>query len=122
MKILKCEKCGALVEVLEDCNCENSCIMCCNEKMTELKSNSSDASREKHLPEYEIKDDVVYVKVNHVMDEDHFIKWIKVVSDNNVITTYFNPNEEAVVTFKYIKGTEVYSYCNIHGLWKVVVK
>ena len=90
--------------------------------MVELKSNSVDASFEKHLPSCEIKDDVVYVRVNHVMDDDHFIKWIKVVSDNTEITTNFKPGEEAVVTFKYIKGSIVYSYCNKHGLWETIVE
>ena len=122
MKILKCKKCDALVEVLEDCSCNDCCITCCNENMELLKSNSVDASFEKHLPTYEIKDDLVLVRVNHVMDDDHFIKWIKVVTDNTVFSTYFNPGEEAVVTFKYVKGATVYSYCNKHGLWETVVE
>ncbi len=122
MKLLKCVKCNALVEVLEDCNCNDCGINCCNTKMSEVKENSVDASFEKHLPVCEIKGDMVYVKVNHVMDEDHFINWIKVVSDNTEIKTIFNPGEEATFSFKYVKGAEVYSYCNKHGLWKIVVE
>ena len=56
MKILMCKKCGALVEVLEDCTCKDCGITCCNENMVELKSNSVDASFEKHLPSCEIKE------------------------------------------------------------------
>ena len=105
MKILKCKKCNATLE-----------------EMKELVPNSVDAAIEKHVPEYEVKDGMLYVRVNHVMDDDHFIKWIKVESDNSVITTYFNPGEEAVLTFKYVKGAVVYSYCNKHGLWETVVE
>lgn len=122
MKILKCNKCGATIEVLEDCTCNDCGINCCNEKMIELKSNSVDASFEKHLPACEIKDGMVYVRVNHVMDDDHFIKWIKVISDNTEIKTYFNPGEEAVFSFEYVKGAIVYSYCNKHGLWETIVE
>lgn len=32
----KCLKCGALVEVIKDCTCENCGIMCCGEKMVEV--------------------------------------------------------------------------------------
>ncbi len=35
-KIVRCEKCGAMVEVLIDCTCENCGIKCCNEKMKEI--------------------------------------------------------------------------------------
>ena len=33
--------------------------------------------------------DKIIVKVNHVMEEDHYIEWISVVSDNEEITKYF---------------------------------
>ena len=122
MRLLKCKKCNAVVEVLEDCTCSECGIICCNEKMEELKPNSVDASFEKHLPSCEIEGENVYVRVNHVMDEDHFINWIKVVNDESEITTRFKPGEEATFSFKYIKGTTVYSYCNKHGLWATEVE
>ena len=122
MILKKCEKCGALVEVLEDCTCDDCGITCCGEGMKILKPNSVDASFEKHLPKCEIKDDMVYVDVNHVMDEDHFINWIKVVNDDKEIKVNFKPGEEAKFSFKYVKGTTVYSYCNKHGLWVTEVE
>lgn len=122
MEILKCKKCDATIEVIEKCTCDNCGITCCGETMEILKTNSVDASSEKHLPTCEVEDGLVYVRVNHVMDEDHYIKWIKVVSDNTEITTNFKPGEEAIVTFKYVKGSIVYSYCNKHGLWETIVE
>lgn len=35
-KIVRCEKCGAMVKVLIDCTCENCGIKCCNETMKEI--------------------------------------------------------------------------------------
>ncbi len=122
-KIRRCEKCGATVKVIEDCHCDNCGIKCCGEQMKELVPNSVDAAVEKHVPTYEVKDGKLFIKVNHVMEEDHFIEWISVVSDNKEVTTYFKPGEEAVAhCCKYIPGTTIYSYCNKHGLWKINIE
>ena len=120
--IKKCIKCGAMVQVLEDCTCDNCGIKCCNEQMQTLKPNSVDAAIEKHVPVYEIKDNKIFVTVNHVMEEDHYIEWISIVSDKKIVTTYFKPGEEPVAHCKYIPGSTIYAYCNKHLLWKKEVK
>ena len=123
LKIKKCFKCGAIVRVLEDCNCEGCGIICCGEQMRELIPNTVEASLEKHIPTYEIKDGKLLVKVNHVMDEEHYIEWISIVSENKEITKYFKPGEEPKLqSCKYKPGTKIYAYCNKHGLWKNEVK
>ena len=116
--IKKCLKCGAMVRVIKDCTCDNCGIKCCGEEMKEVIPNSVDAAVEKHVPEYEIKDDKLYVKVNHVMDDDHYIEWISVVFNNKEVVTYLNPGDSAVIHCKYISGSTIYAYCNKHGLWK----
>ena len=73
--IKKCTKCGALIKVLKNCECVCG-FECCAEEMKTLKPNSEDAAVEKHVPEYEIKDGKIFAKVNHVMEEDHYIEWI----------------------------------------------
>lgn len=120
--IKKCLKCGATIRTLKDCTCNDCGITCCNQKMVELKPNSSDGAVEKHLPEYEITGSKINIKVNHVMDEDHFIEWISIVHDNKEDITYFKPQDKSEVTYDYIKGSIIYSYCNKHGLWKTEVK
>ena len=121
--VKKCKSCGALVKVLQDCNCQSCGIVCCGEEMEVLVPNSVDAAVEKHVPTYEVKDGKIFVTVNHVMEDDHFIEWISIVHDNREITTYFKPGEEATThCCKYVPGTILYSYCNKHGLWKAVVE
>lgn len=115
--IKKCLNCGAMVEVLKDCTCENCGIKCCGEQMQTMKPNSVDASFEKHLPVVHVKFDIVEVEVPHVMEDDHYIEWIAMVSDDKVCKKYFNPGEVAKTTFEYIEGSKVYAYCNKHGLW-----
>lgn len=68
--IKKCLKCGALVEVINDCNCSECGITCCGEPMVKLISNSVDASFEKHIPTFEHRGDEILVKVNHVMEKN----------------------------------------------------
>ena len=120
--IKKCLKCGALVKVLEDCTCENCGIKCCGGEMRALIPNSVDAAVEKHVPTYEIKDGKILAKVNHVMDDDHYIEWISIVFDGKETTTYFKPGDEPIAHCKYVPGSTIYAYCNKHGLWKTEVE
>lgn len=121
MKILKCNSCNALVRVLEDCNC--SCgFSCCGETMVEVTTNSGDASFEKHLPNYEIVDNKIFVNISHVMEEEHYIGFITYVHDHQEETVYLNSNDGAKAEFTYYPNSQVYSYCNKHGLWKAEVK
>ena len=116
--IKTCTKCGATIKVLKDCTCDNCGITCCDKKMVTLKPNSTDAAFEKHVPTYEIKDGNLIVSVNHVMDPDHYIEWISLVTNDNEETFYLKPGDDAKVTFtEKTKGT-LYAYCNKHGLWK----
>lgn len=119
--IRKCLKCGAIVEVIEECKCNDCGIICCNEKMREVKANSVDAAIEKHKPEYKIEGNELVVTVNHVMEPDHFIEWICLVTGNKKQYVYLNPKDVIEVRFKYTKG-KVYSYCNKHGLWMTEIK
>lgn len=118
----KCKKCNALVKVLEDCNCGDCGITCCNEEMQVVKANSEDASFEKHIPTYEVVGDALNIKVNHVMEEEHYIEWILVKTETGNIEKFFKPIEEATMTVPYEKNALIYSYCNKHGLWKTEVK
>ncbi len=41
-KIVICEKCGAMVKVLIDCNCENCGIRCCGDVMKEISAEEAE--------------------------------------------------------------------------------
>ena len=120
--IKKCLKCGAIVKVINDCKCPDCGIRCCDEPMKEMKANSTDGSREKHIPTYTIENDKLIVTVNHVMDDDHYIEWICLLTDNIEKYYYFNPGEEAKIIIDNIPHGKIYSYCNKHGLWVTDIK
>ena len=117
--VKKCLKCGKVIRVLKN---TNTTTLCCNEEMKVLKPNTEDASYEKHIPCFEIKDNKIIITVNHVMDNDHYIEWISVITNNQEIIKYFKPGDEPILEVDYIKGMTIYSYCNKHNLWMTEVE
>ena len=118
MNLFKCNKCGNIVELLED---GNGILTCCGSAMEEIAANSVDASLEKHVPYTDIEEDMVYVKVgevDHPMTEEHYITWVAAVYDDSILKYTFKPGEVPEAVFDYEEGMVVYAYCNLHGLWK----
>lgn len=120
--IKECEKCGALVKILKDCECGNCGIKCCSNEMVVLRANENDGSKEKHIPSYEIIEDEIFVQINHPMDKNHYIMWISLVYENIEYVVNLYPEQNAECRFKYIPGSTIYAYCNEHKLWKCDVK
>lgn len=114
LKLKRCKHCNAIVKVVND----SDCISCCGNKMEDIIPNSVDAAIEKHVPEYEIQGDKIIVKVNHVMEDDHYIEWISMVSDKKENMVYLKPGEVAEVEFTYTPNSTLYAYCNKHSVWK----
>lgn len=121
LHIKKCLKCGAQVEVLKDCTCENCGIKCCGQPMVEIEANTVECAVEKHVPQVEKAGNYIIVTVNHVMEEEHYIEWIGISGDEVCAKKFLKPNSQAKAIFPYIKGATVYAYCNKHGLWSANV-
>lgn len=121
MKILRCRHCGNIVFVLKESGVP---LICCGEKMGELDASTRDGALEKHVPVYEVKDNVVNVvvgSVEHPMEEKHYIEWIIVETSVNVHIKKLNPGEAPKASFALMDNEEVkgvYEYCNLHGFWK----
>lgn len=113
--VKKCLKCGAVIIPFKDCNCDNCGIKCCGEEMKILEAKSD---LENHIPTYEVVEDEICVKVNHVMEKDHYIEFIVLVTNDKTYIEKLYPEMDAIVRFKYIKGAYLYSYCNKDGLYK----
>lgn len=121
--VRKCKSCGASCIELDPCTCESGCgIKCCGEKMEELEPNTFEASAEKHIPEYDLVEDEIFVKLNHPMEKEHYIEWICLVKDNKRWFTKLYPESPAEARFPYIEGSTIYAYCNKHELWSKEVE
>ena len=122
MKFYKCEHCGNIIAYVNNSGVN---VVCCGAPMTEIKSNTTDASVEKHVPVYTIENNILTVtvgSVEHPMTADHYIEWVAVT------TTYGNQrkmlmlNVNPSVSFALLEGEEInniYAYCNLHGLWSI---
>ena len=76
-----------------------------------------DAAIEKHVPEFSVNGDEITIKVNHVMEEDHYIEWILVDYGSRQIIEHFSPGDVPKIVVEYQDGMKAYSYCNKHSLW-----
>ena len=119
--LTKCNNCNALIKVINDCNCKCS-FVCCDEIMETVNANSTDASVEKHKPIVKVENNKIKVKVDHVMESDHYIEWICVLNDKEEKYIYLDSSDIAEVEFDYVDNATVYSYCNKHGLWKTTIE
>ncbi len=119
-KFYICRHCRNLISII---NSSGVPVMCCGEKMEELKPNTVDASKEKHIPIVTIKGDSVHVnvgEVTHPMTDEHYIQWIYIECENGSQYKTLKPEDAPEATFCISKDNPiaVYAYCNIHGLWK----
>lgn len=119
-KFLKCKHCGNIVAVVKDAGVP---IMCCGQKMNQIIPGTVEASKEKHIPVYEIQGNKVIVNIgsiDHPMLPEHYIEWVSIQTKLGNQRKQLLPNQEPKVCFLICDGDEVeavYAYCNLHGLW-----
>lgn len=120
-KFFICEHCGNTIAMIKD---KGVPLMCCGTKMKEMIPGTTDASLEKHVPTYEVKDGKVYVNVGsvmHPMTEEHHIEWVCLQTKSGNQIKALEKTGEPKICFSICNGDEVeavYAYCNLHGLWK----
>lgn len=120
-KFFLCERCGNLVGIVKESGVP---MMCCGQKMTELKPNTSDGAQEKHVPVLFREGDKVTVQVGsvaHPMLPAHYIEWISLETKQGNQRKALQPGEAPQAVFALSEGDEpvaAYAYCNLHGLWK----
>ena len=122
IKYYKCPVCGNVIEVI---NGDISRVKCCNQPLNLLNANTEDAALEKHVPVYEVEGEQINVTVGeviHPMEEKHYITFISLVTEDRVIRVDLKPGNAPIATFPYVKGSIIYEYCNLHGLWKKEVE
>ncbi|MBI2251296.1 MAG: desulfoferrodoxin [Armatimonadetes bacterium] len=119
LEIYKCEICGNIIEII---HAGNEAPRCSEHPMKQLLENTTDASKEKHVPVIEKVNGafkVVIGSVPHPMEEKHFIEWIELIADGKAYRQFLNPKDKPEAFFK-IEADNVVAreHCNLHGLWK----
>jgi superoxide reductase len=118
-QVYKCGVCGNMVELTHTGVGQ---LVCCGQDMNLQEANTVDAAKEKHVPVIEKTETGYKIKVGevaHPMTEEHFIEWIELIVDNEIMRVNLNPGDapEAVFETSADKVT-VRAYCNLHGLWE----
>ena len=120
-KFYICRHCGNIIAMI----CDHGVpVYCCGEKMKAMDPGSQDASQEKHVPVYEVKDGIVHVtvgSVEHPMTPEHYIQWICPETEHGIQYAHLDPDDKPKAKFALCKGDEVrevYAFCNQHDLWK----
>lgn len=121
LKFLKCGKCGTIVTLVED---KGIPINCCGGQMEEIIPGSVDAATEKHVPVVEVSGNKVTVTTStvvHPMQDEHYIQWIAIETQQGYQIKYLTAKDKPVSEFMLSENDKfitAYSYCNLHGLWK----
>lgn len=117
--IYKCEMCGNIVEVLHAGDGE---LVCCGKPMVQLKENTVDAAKEKHVPVIEKIDGGYKVSVGsvaHPMEDKHYIEWIELLADGKAYRQFLNPGDAPEAVFMVEAGqVTARELCNLHGVWR----
>lgn len=115
-----CEICKNLVEILQE---GEPALVCCGQPMEKLIPKKQDEGLEKHVPVADMTDKGVKVTVGsvlHPMEENHYIKFIEVLTAETVYRREFEPGDvpEAEFPVRVTDITEIREFCNVHGLWE----
>ncbi|WP_407311318.1 desulfoferrodoxin [Desulfosporosinus sp. SB140] len=121
-ELFKCSVCGNVIEVVHQ---GASALVCCNQPMEKLEAKGEDTGKEKHVPVMETSGDGILVKVGsveHPMEEKHSIRFIEVLTKDQVVRAELVPGQKPAAEFsvKAEEVLEVREYCNLHGLWKII--
>lgn len=116
----RCSVCGNLMIKLED---SGITPQCCGRDMTILSAEREEENGEKHVPVWRMSGCKLMVQVGselHPMSKEHFIHWIIVRTNYGLLLRRFCSTDTPEATFKLHKDEcveEIYSFCNLHGLW-----
>lgn len=121
-ELYKCSVCGNVVEVVHQ---GAPSLVCCNKPMEKIDAKVEDTGKEKHLPVIETSANGILIKVGsveHPMEEKHSIRFIEVLTKDQVLRAELVPGQKPAAEFSINpeEVVEVREYCNLHGLWKVI--
>ena len=118
-QVYKCSKCGNIVEVLRGAA---GVLFCCGQPMNLLPEKTADSATEKHVPLIEKTPDGYRITVGstlHPMDEDHYIEWIELLTEEKSYIKFLKPGDKPVAEFcTDADKVTAREHCNKHGFWK----
>ncbi|MDP8299784.1 MAG: desulfoferrodoxin family protein [Candidatus Tantalella remota] len=133
-ELYRCEICGNIVEIANE---GAPALVCCGQPMGKMEAKTEDVGGEKHVPVIEEtgkatsscdccgeEDVCIKVKVGsvaHPMEDAHYIKFIEVLTKDNVLRAELKPGDAPEAHFCCVSKddiVEVREFCTVHMLWK----
>jgi superoxide reductase len=117
--VYKCDICNNVIEELWNGQPEPQC---CNQQMTRLEPNTTEAATEKHIPVLEQNGTTVTVKVGevaHPMTPQHYILFVEILAGDKVYRHNFKEGD-SVAEANFVIDEPIITaraYCNLHGFW-----
>jgi len=111
MSFYVCPVCGNIIF-----SAGQAVISCCGITLPPLEAEKAD---EEHEISIEVCEDEYYVSSQHPMTKDHYLSFFAAVRDNACTIVKLYPEGNAEARFKIAKTSEVYYYCNKHGLFRL---
>lgn len=118
LKLYQCAHCGNIAYKVHDSGVP---MVCCGEKMEQMKANVTDGAVEKHVPVVTREGNNVTIAVGSVMHpmlEEHYIPLIAASNEDTVVFKMPKPGQEPVLNTCLEGQITAYEWCNLHGLWK----
>jgi superoxide reductase len=118
IEFYRCDVCGNIVALVQN---GGGSPACCGQDMSRLEANTTDASKEKHVPVVTKAGGKVKAAVGsapHPMLPEHFIQWIALAAEGRLEFAYLKPGTAPEAEFDGAESGTVYEYCNLHGLWQ----
>ena len=118
-QIYKCNICGNIIEIIHSGKGQ---LVCCGQNMEQKKEQNTGEYAEKHSPVIKQNKEGVEVnigKIDHPMEDKHYIEWVEVLADGKVYRKFLKPGDAPEAEFKLnAENIVAREYCNLHGLWK----
>ncbi|MFA7673290.1 MAG: desulfoferrodoxin family protein [Clostridia bacterium] len=124
-KFYICKHCGNILGLINNAGAP---LICCGEKMTELIPNTTDATKEKHVPVVKVNGNRVTVDIGslpHPMIREHYIMWVYIQTEKGGQRKVLAPDDKPTTEFILTDDDMIrkaFIYCNLHGLWMTDVK
>lgn len=118
-QLYRCPVCGNIVSVF---HAGGGDLVCCGKPMELISENTTDASKEKHVPVLEKVQGGYKVSVGsvaHPMEDKHYIEWIELFAGSAVLRRNLKPGDAPEAVFMTdAPSASARIFCNLHGAWK----
>ena len=112
-KFYVCPVCGNIIYSLGE-----GSFSCCGISLPPLEAENCDES---HIIKAEKMENEYYISLDHPMTKTHYISFISYVNSDTATITKLYPQQNAEGRF-FVRGHGfIYTYCNIHGLFKIKI-